>query len=156
MNAAHVHLMLNHLPLIGTGFGIALLLLGCARHSDELKRVSLGVFVAGALLMIPTYFAGERAEHVVERVASVSETIIERHEDAAADAAAALAVLGAFSVAALVRYRRSAVPAWLALSSLVLALVVAALMARAANLGGQIRHSEIGGAAASSAAGGDG
>jgi len=45
MNWAHVHLLLNHLPVVGTFFGVLLLLLALLRKSEELKRVSLGVFV---------------------------------------------------------------------------------------------------------------
>jgi uncharacterized membrane protein len=143
VNAAHIHLLLNHLPLLGTGFGVLLLLLAFARRSDELKRVSLGVFALAALIAVPTYLTGEPAENVVERLPGVSKPIIEEHEEAAEGAAAALGVLGVFSLAGLVRFRRSALPNWLAVSSLVLGLVVAGLMARSANLGGLIRHSEI-------------
>lgn len=143
MNTAHIHLLLNHLPLLGTGFGVLLLVLALARRSDELRRVSLAVFVLAALSALPTYLTGEPAEEIVEHLAGVSKPIIDQHEEAAEGAAIALAILGAVSLAALVRFRRSALPDWLAVSSLLLALVVAALMARTANLGGRIRHSEI-------------
>lgn len=42
MNWAHVHLSLNHLPVVGTFFGVLLLLLALLRKSEELKRVSQG------------------------------------------------------------------------------------------------------------------
>jgi hypothetical protein len=50
-------------------------------------------------------------------------------------------------VAALILYRRSALPRWLTMLGLVAA--VGAMMAYTANLGGQIRHSEIRAGAAS-------
>lgn len=143
MNAAHVHLLLNHLPLLGTAFGVLLLMVAFGRRSDELKRVSLGVFVAAALMVLPTYLTGEPAEDVVERLPGVSRPIIEEHEEAAGVAAGALGVLGAISLAGLVRFRRSALPDRLAVSALVLAFGVVGLMARTANLGGRIRHVEI-------------
>jgi asparagine N-glycosylation enzyme membrane subunit Stt3 len=59
MNWAHIHLSLNHLPVVGTFFGVLLLLLALLRKSEELKRVSLGVFVLTALLALPVYFTGE-------------------------------------------------------------------------------------------------
>ena len=54
MNPAHLHLMLNHIPVLGTAFCMAL---GWAliQKSEELKRVSLGAFVIVALLAIPAY-----------------------------------------------------------------------------------------------------
>ena len=83
MNWAHIHLLLNHLPVIGTIFGVLRLLFAWLRKSEELKRVSLGVFVLTALLALPVYFTGEPAEKVVERLPVVAEPLIERHENAA-------------------------------------------------------------------------
>jgi len=62
MNWAHIHLSLNHLPVVGIIFGVLLLLLALLRKSEELKRVSLGVFVLTALIALPVYFTGEPAE----------------------------------------------------------------------------------------------
>jgi hypothetical protein len=81
MNWAYVHLALNHLPVIGAIFGVLLLLLALLRKSEELKRVSLGVFVITALLALPIYFTGEPAEEVVEHLPGVAEPLIERHEN---------------------------------------------------------------------------
>jgi hypothetical protein len=83
MNWAHVHLMLSHLPVVGTIFGLLLLLLAQLRKSEELKRVSLGIFVLTALLALPVYFTGEPAEKVVEHLPGVTEPLIEEHENAA-------------------------------------------------------------------------
>jgi hypothetical protein len=83
MNWAHIHLSLNHLPVVGIIFGVLLLLLALLRKSEELKRVSLGVFVLTALLALPVYFTGEPAEEVVEHVPGVAESLIGRHENAA-------------------------------------------------------------------------
>jgi uncharacterized membrane protein len=144
MNAAHAHLLLNHLPVLGTAFGVLLMLLAFVRKSDELKRVGLGVFVAAALSAAPAYFTGESAEDSVEERPGISKAMIHEHENTAEGAAVALAVLGAVSLAGLVRFRRAAcVPNWLSVSSLALAIVVAVLMARTAGLGGRIQHPEI-------------
>ena len=37
MNATHLQLMLNHLPVLGSAFGLVLLIFGLWRKSDELK-----------------------------------------------------------------------------------------------------------------------
>ena len=66
MDAAHLHLMLNHIPVLGTAFGMALIAWALFRKSEELKRVSLGVFVIIALLAVPAYLTGEPAEEIVE------------------------------------------------------------------------------------------
>jgi len=53
MNLAHIHLLLNHFPTIGTIIGIGLFLVGLAAKSDDLKRASLVVFLGIALLTLP-------------------------------------------------------------------------------------------------------
>ena len=44
--------------MIGTIYGVLLLLLALLRKSEELKRVSLGVFVFTALIELLIYFTG--------------------------------------------------------------------------------------------------
>jgi hypothetical protein len=145
MNAAHAHLILNHLPVLGTAFGVLLLSWALVRKRDELQRIGLAVFAAAALSGAAAYFTGESAEDTVETQPGISNMTIHEHEKAAEGAAAALAVLGVASLAGLVRYRRAPIlPNWLPVSALVLALVVAVLMARTASLGGRIHHPEIG------------
>lgn len=144
MNAAHLHLMLNHLPVVGTAF--CLLLLGWARwrKSDELGRVSLGAFVIVTLLAMPAYFTGEPAEELVEHLPGVTHAVIERHEQAAQVAVTAQTVLGALALTGLLAFRRATtIPGWFTTLMLAVAVIVAALMARTANLGGQVRHTEI-------------
>lgn len=38
MSAAHVHLLLNHIPILGSIFGLLVLCYGIWRKSDEIKR----------------------------------------------------------------------------------------------------------------------
>ncbi len=144
MDAAHLHLLLNHIPVIGTAAGLFLLAWGLWRNSDELKRVSLAIFMISAVVAIPTYLTGESAEELVEHLSGVSESLIERHEDAAVVSIVALEALGLAAAVTLALFQRAhrAVNVML-VASLALAVVTGALMARTANLGGQIRHTEI-------------
>ena len=65
--------MLNHVPVIGTAFGLAMVGWALLRRSEELKKISLGVFVIVALLGIPAYLTGEPAEELVENLPGVSK-----------------------------------------------------------------------------------
>ena len=87
MNPAHLHLMLNHIPVLGMAFGLALVSLALLRKSEELKRISLGFLIVIALLAIPAYLTGEPAEELVENLPGVSKSSIEQHEEAARDEA---------------------------------------------------------------------
>ena len=68
MNPSHLHLMLNHIPVVGMPFGLALVSLAFLRKSEELKRISLGFITIIALLAIPVYLTGEPAEELVENL----------------------------------------------------------------------------------------
>ena len=143
-DAIHVHLLIAHLPVMGVLFGILLLLWGFLRRSDEVKRACLAFFVVSALGAAVTFVSGERAEERVERLPGVSERAIERHESAAKLAALATYALGTASLAGLVvLWKFPTRSAALTSVVLVMALVAGALLARAANTGGAIRHPEI-------------
>ncbi|HXE73616.1 MAG TPA: hypothetical protein VNO81_13225 [Candidatus Nitrosotenuis sp.] len=144
MNPTHLHLLLNHVPLLGLVFGILLLAGGALRRSEELKKAGLVFLCLAALVAVPVNFSGEAAEEGVERLPGVEESYIERHEEAAKGALAAVVVVGVAAAVALVFFRGGRpVPGWLVGALLLLALAAGGLMARAANLGGQIRHTEI-------------
>jgi hypothetical protein len=144
MNAIHVHLMLTHVPVLGTVFGLGLLLVALWRRSDEVKKVALGVFVLAALFAVPVYLTGEPAEDGVKGLPGVTKAVIEDHEEAAEVAFTSLVILGVGALAGLFFFRRGkAVPGWFGAGLLAAALVVGGLMIWTANLGGRVRHTEI-------------
>jgi uncharacterized membrane protein YeiB len=144
MNATHLHLLLNHIPVLGSVFGLGLLLFGLWRASEEIKKTALGVFVLVALAAVPVYLTGEPAEDGVKRMAGVSKPAIESHEGAASVALTVVAVLGLVALVALVVWRGDRrLPLWLSILLIVAALAAVGAMAWTAYLGGPIRHSEI-------------
>lgn len=143
MSTVHLHLLLNHVPVIGTIIGLCLLAYAALRKDEGLARASLGMFAILALVAIATFLTGEPAEEAVEGMAGVSESIIERHEEAALLSTIALGVLGALSLGALLWFRRRHLPRLAAVAFLAAGLIPGGAMAWTANLGGQIRHTEI-------------
>ena len=141
--STHVHLLLNHIPVIGALVGFVVFALGVWRRNDSWTRLALGLFAAVALVAVATTLTGESAEDAVEHLPGVSESLIESHEDAARLAAIGAYVLGAISMAALGWTRGRPLPRTLTVMLLPVALLVTGLMAYTANLGGQIRHTEI-------------
>jgi hypothetical protein len=144
MDLAHLHLLLNHFPTIGTIMGGGLFVLSLITKSDDLKRASLVVLLGISLIAIPTYITGNGAQDAVKSLPGVSKTLIETHEGAALVALGFIEVTGAFAWLGLWQFRRLArVPNWNLAVILVLTAVSLGLMARASNLGGEIRHGEI-------------
>lgn len=144
MNPAHVHLITNHLPVLGTLFGVLLLAAGWVRRSEDLKKGGLIVFVLAGLSAAPAYFSGREAEEIVEGLPGIEEALIEEHEESAEASAAAAAALGVLSLAALLNLRgqKPVSVRWAALC-LAAGLATAALMAVTANKGGRIAHPEV-------------
>jgi hypothetical protein len=98
---------------------VLLLLLALLRKSEELKRVSLGVFVFTALIVLPFYFTGEPAEEVVEHLPGVAEPLIERHENAALFALLIAGVTGIAALIWLIIFRRAErLPGWVVADNL--------------------------------------
>ena len=144
MSWTHLHLLLNHIPVLGSVFGLLLLVVAMMRRSAELKKVSLGVFIIAALFAIPVYLTGNLAENAVENLPGVSESIVDQHQQWALISLAAVGVLGLFALGGLWLSRRSrALPTWIVTMSLIFSLTIGGLMVWTANLGGQIRHTEI-------------
>jgi len=144
MNWAHVHLMINHFPVIGVLGAILLLLYALVRKSDEVRMVSFGAFVLIALITIAVFFTGHGAEDVVKNVPGVTEASIGRHEEMADIALVFMEGLGIIALTGLFLLRRTgSIPKWLVLIVLVISFITAAVVGLAANLGGQIRHTEI-------------
>jgi hypothetical protein len=144
MELTHIHLLLNHFPTIGNIIGGCLFVLSLIANSDDLKRASLVVLLGISLIAIPTYMSGNGAQEAIKSLPGVSKSLIETHEGAALVALGFMEVTGAFAWLGLWQFRRLArVPSWNLAVILVLTLVSLGLMARAANIGGEIRHAEI-------------
>ena len=72
MTLTHLHLLLNHVPTVGTGLAIALFVLSFFRKNDMLRRVSLEVFFIIALMTIPAYLSGLSAQQQIQDRPGVS------------------------------------------------------------------------------------
>ncbi|MFO1519133.1 MAG: hypothetical protein U1F57_05655 [bacterium] len=143
LNAAHLHLILNHLPILGTSFGTLVLLIGLVRKNADIKKIGLFLFVVAALAAIPTYFTGHPAHEIIEDMPGVTRAFIHDHEEAAEWAFAMVGGLGALSLLGLLlSCRAQGAPSWIFLLSFVLSLGVNGAMVRTADLGGKIRHTE--------------
>jgi uncharacterized membrane protein len=156
MDPTHFHLLLNHVPTVGFGVGIAMFVMGFLGRSNDLKQASLVVLVGVALLSIPTYATGNAAQMNLQDRGDVSEgttegmvtlSLIESHEGAAFLALGFMELTGAVAWLALWQFRRtSRLSAGMGGGILLLSLLTMGLMAQAANLGGLINHPEIRGA----------
>lgn len=145
LSPLHLHLMLNHMPLLGALAAALLLVWGLVRRSPEVVRVGLIATVLVALLTIPVYLTGEPAEHRLrDLVPDIDRDIAHDHEERAETAFIAILVTGALAVIALWRGRATGDPGrgWAGLVCAAL-VICFGLFAWTALIGGQIRHTEL-------------
>ncbi|MBI5184869.1 MAG: hypothetical protein HZA01_03980 [Nitrospinae bacterium] len=140
MNAAHAHLLVNHLPVVGVLFAFLALVLSSIKKRDEMEWGALVLFVVVGIAVLPAYFSGEGAEKVVEHLPGVAEKLIENHEETA-EAAAILTVITGLTALVGIFFRQHRTKVFLGLY--LLSLITGGTLAYTAKLGGEIRHQEI-------------
>jgi len=143
-NIAHLHLLLNHVPTVGSVVALGLLLLAFARRDESLKLAGLEVLFVIALLTLPAYLTGAAANQQIRKLPEVSELAVRVHQDAALAGFTVTEFAGFVAWIALWQARRRGrASRGLVTASTLLLAVSLALMARAATLGGDIRHPEV-------------
>ncbi len=153
IDAAHLHLMLNHVPVIGTPLLLLLLTIGLLRGSRELTTVSLTLVIGLAAATALIYLTGEPAEELIERAPWVSKTLIEAHEEQALVSLVAALVTGGLAAAALALRAKAWSGPWLPRAVWGALAATSLLIGWTAWSGGQIRHDEIRSAAGALPAG---
>lgn len=144
MNPIHVHLLFNHIPILGTLFGLLLLTYGFFTHSVPLHKAGLATLVLVAIFTIPANLSGEEAEHKVEHLPGVSEHFLEEHEELAEKAVPLMMITGLVSLVALWGLHSGKMPQrWLSGLVLLLAIGSFAMMTLVGAHGGKIMHQEI-------------
>jgi hypothetical protein len=154
MDIAYLHVVINHLPIMGVPIALALMLLGMWSRSEAVKHAALLAFVALGVATVAVYLTGHGGEDFVERAAGVNEDAIERHEEMATVAFVAVEILAALSLVLFVAYgglrllaRRAGEVRRIPVAALVLVLVAAAAtsatLGYTGRLGGKISHTEF-------------
>lgn len=144
MNPAHLHLMVNHLPVILTPVVGLVLLWGMIRGSREITRLAAGMAVAVAAISYPVFLTGEPAEERVEDSAWLMERMVHDHEERAEAALIAVLATGVLAGVLLWQAREGReIPRRTAGITLAGLAVSAGLFAWTSLSGGVIRHDEI-------------
>jgi hypothetical protein len=144
MSPAHIHLALNHIPILGPFFLILLMAIGFARRSREILRTSLVLTVMLSATTYGVFLSGESAEHQLEEEVWYDEDLVHEHEERAEKGVVAAIVTGVLALIGIWASRRGA-PLKPAMSLLVFlgVLATAGVFSWTALAGGEIRHEEI-------------
>lgn len=146
MNAVHLHLLLNHVAIMGVIFSTIIFLYALFRKNESVKNVGLAGFVLAALAAIPVFLTGEPAEEAVEHLPGILESLIHDHEEAGelaiwfVEATGALALLGL-----LFRKMKFFSGPMFAILMVLVSLAASISIGYTGYVGGQIRHPEVSG-----------
>jgi uncharacterized membrane protein len=144
MNDAHLHLVVNHFPIIGTILGLGILITGIILKNNTVKSTAYCLFIVAAIFAAFSMATGEGAEEMVEDMPSVGKQIIHEHEEMAEKLAIILYVLGAVSLAGLfLNYKKHTKAQLISYVALIIAIAGVFFAQQTGTTGGEIRHTEI-------------
>ena len=144
MNDAHLHLIVNHFPIIVPITGLIILAAGYVTKSPVVQRTALGLFILGALFTFPAMYTGEGAEEIAEKLPGVTEALIEEHEEKAESLAIVNYLLGLISLFGFwASLKQKSFAGHVTTAIFILALAGLFFGRMAGTSGGEIRHTEI-------------
>lgn len=144
MNDAHLHMVVNHFPIIGIILGFGVLIAGIIFKNDSVKNTAYCLFIVGAIFAFASMSTGEGAEEIAEKLPSVTDEIIHEHEEIAEKLALVLYVLGIVSIVGLfANIKKHSKAKLVSFIALIIAAVGIFLGKQTGTTGGEVRHTEI-------------
>jgi uncharacterized membrane protein len=143
LSGVHFHLLVNHAPIFGSLFALALLVASYFTARDVLRRTALFVLIAAAIAGAAANLSGESAEDAVRGLPGVRHDDVEAHQEMGDKAYYLGDVLGVLALIALIRWRSRPIPGAATHAAVLATAFVAGAFIYAGLLGGRIRHTEI-------------
>ena len=144
MNDAHLHMVVNHFPIIGTILGLGILIVGIILKNNSVKNTAYALFIVAALFALASIATGDGAEELVEDMPNIGKRIIHEHEEIAEKLAIVLYLLGTISILGIVlNLKNHSKAKFISFVAVIVAIVGAYLTILAGTSGGEIRHTEI-------------
>ncbi len=142
MESVHIHLVLNHIPILGSFFGLCLFTYGVLFKNISIKNAGLVTFIVVAILTIPAYLSGGGAEEQLEKMPGIHGSIIHDHEEIAEIAFLMMGILGIISLVMFVSFKKDSIKNYLTLIIIILSLITFITMTFVGLVGGKIQHTE--------------
>lgn len=138
---AYLHLLSNHFPILGSLFGVLLLVVALLKPNLNTTLSAYLILVLGGIGGFVAYFTGEPAEESIEHLPGISHKLIHVHEEMAENALIFVFLLTAAAIVGLWAERSQ----WgsakkIERFTLVVGIIAFILFAFTGYLGGHIRH----------------
>jgi uncharacterized membrane protein len=138
---AYLHLLSNHFPILGSLFGVLLLVVALIKPNLNTTLSAYLILLVSGIGGFVAYFTGEPAEESIEHVPGISHKLIHVHEEMAENALIFVFLMTAAAVVGLWAERAQ----WNSAKkierfTLVVGIIAFILFAFTGYLGGHIRH----------------
>jgi uncharacterized membrane protein len=144
MNDAHLHMVVNHFPIIGTILGLGILIASIILKNKTVQNVGYCLFIIAAIFGAVSMSTGEGAEEIAEKLPEVTHQIIHEHEEMAEKLIIFLYILGVTSIVGLYfnlkKHSKASIFSYLVA---IISLATVYLAKETGTTGGEIRHTEI-------------
>lgn len=144
MNAVHFHLLITHLPIVGSALAALVLLMSIFTNSSATRIAAYVLLIICGIGAGMANKSGEEAEEILEDRPGYDHHLIHEHEEAAEPVFVSMAALAVVAIGGIVLERKQ--HKFAKLTSFVLlagSVTCFGLAARVGNLGGMIKHDEI-------------
>jgi uncharacterized membrane protein len=144
MNDAHLHLIVNHFPIVGFLIGTLVLIAGLLLKKSEVKLTAFGIYLFSVLASVVANKTGDEAEEILEDIEGVSHSLIHTHEEYAETFFVLALILGALSLIGFVaELKKFKFANFLTVLILLFAIAASVSATYVGTSGGEIRHPEI-------------
>ncbi len=144
MNEAHLHMIVNHFPIVGPILGLLVLIGGIFFKNIPIKNTAYFLFIIAAIFAVFSMSTGEGAEKLLKEIPDFNKHLVHEHEELAEKLAIVLYLLGAVSVFGLITNIKNHPKAtFFSYAIAVIALVAILFSTKVGTSGGEIRHTEI-------------
>lgn len=144
LNDAHLHLLVNHFPILGVVFSFLIVLYAFLRPSVETYRIASLLFVFSGIMSFVAYQTGGPAASFLKQYPEIVRSKIGAHAEFSDIALwVSLGTSAIVLIFLVVSYMRDRFPNWMRFTLLLSQLACIGLLSYASHLGALIRHVEI-------------
>lgn len=143
MNIGYIHLVTNHLPIIGIPVAFVFYVFALKKQNQAILKYSTFILSLLLLSTAVVFFTGEPAEDAVESISGILKSSIESHEDAGKIALILAMISGALGLFTGLMKTNSDQPTIFHKVLAALSLLTALLLGWTGYQGGKIRHTEF-------------
>lgn len=141
---AHIHLLVNHFPIIGSYFVAIMFFVALIFKNVFLQKVSLWFFAGCALFTAVAFASGDGTKAAIQGLPQASSSMLAAHELAARYGLIIMFIAGVLSLGGIILYsKKPTLPIYYRVSLVVVLLVGIGVLSYVGFLGGQIMHTEI-------------